>query len=176
MSLRTIVESWKAISVGVQWTAPDEADGYSRIYVPLDVDDITEAGLILSGGTYSRHPDRHVTFELAITGVEGVRRIRLIRLDWKSLTGGHSNPRGCLGEWSGRRVPVTHLHSFDLNWVEAEGRMRRGKLPCARPVERELQTFEDVRDFVGSHFKINNMNIVPRPDWVYGLFVDEFTK
>lgn len=176
MSLRTIAQSWKAISVGVQWTAPDEVDGYSRIYVPLEMKGITAAGLVLTGGTYSRHPDCHVTFELAVTGAEGARHMRLIRLDWRSLTGGHSNPRRCTGEWSGRRVPITHLHCFDLNWVEAEGRMRRGKLPCARPVERELQTYEDVREYVGTHFKIRNMDIVPRPDWVYDLFDDGFAK
>ena len=54
--------------------------------------------------------------------------------------------------------------------------MRRGKLPCARPVERELQTYEDVREYVGTHFKIRNMDIVPRPDWVYDLFDDGFAK
>lgn len=168
------MEAWKSIAVGVQWTAPNESDGYSRLYIPLDIDGVTEAGLVLTAGAYSKYPDIHVTFELSVTGVDGARRIRLIRLDWKSLTGGHTNQRGkCIGAWDGVRVPETHLHCFEMNWIESEGRMKRGKLPCARAIEEELQTFENLRTFVGTHLRIKNIDIVPRPDWVYDLFPDE---
>jgi hypothetical protein len=67
-------------------------------------------------------------------------------------------------------VPDTHLHSFELNWVEAEQRMKGGKLPCAEPIEQPLETFEHLRGFVGRCFRINNIALVPMPDWAYDLF------
>jgi hypothetical protein len=171
--MRRLVEAWKSIPSPVKWTAPDREDGYTRFYSPIEIDGITEAGLALTGGSYVRRPDRHVTFELSASMSGGFRRTRLIRLDWRSLRGGHSNDRRCPGQWSGARVPSTHLHCFDLNWLEVEGRMRRGKLPCARPIEQELQTFDDLRQFVGSHFRINNIGLVPPPEWAYDLFSGE---
>jgi hypothetical protein len=173
MPLKTIFESDKQIPVAVRWTAPDADDGYIRFSVPLDIDGITDASVTLGGGAYIRVPDRHVTLELAILANDGIRRTRLARLDWKSDKGGHSNSRRCGGPWSGRRLPETHLHSFDLNWIAAQGRMRKGKLPCAEPIEQELATFEELRAFAGNYFRINNIEVVPRPEWVYDLFPDE---
>lgn len=169
MSLRGLFDAYKSIPSAIQWSAPDPDDGYMRIYTPLEIGGIVEAGLVLSGGTYVQHPDRHVTFELSILGHGGHRRIRLVRVDWRDLKGGHSNNRGkCPGVI--RRAPETHLHSFALNWDSQKGRMKRGKLPCAEAIPEELQTFEELRTYVGTHFRINNIGIVPRPDWVYDLF------
>jgi hypothetical protein len=172
MPLRTIFEAEKNISVAVAWTAPDRDDGYIRFSAPLEMEGVTEAGLLLTGGAYQKVPDQHMTFELAVWGLDGARRTRLVRLDWRSLKGGHSNPSRC-GDWAGQRVPPTHLHCFDLNWIEEERRMRKGKLPCARPLDSEPQSFEDLREFVGIHFRIKNIGIVPRPEWEYNLFGNE---
>jgi hypothetical protein len=127
---------------------------------------------MLTGGAYAQHADRHVSLELAIQGLNGTRRIRLSRIDWRSLRRGHSNPRGkCLGAWDGKRVPETHYHSFEMNWVEAERRMKKGKLPCAKPIDEPLQSFEQLRAFAGISFNINNISIVPPPPWEYDLFL-----
>ena len=170
MPLPRLVYAWKSIAVAaVKWSAPDPDDGHMRFSVPLEINGIVEAGLTLSGGATAHHPDRHVTFELAVAGLGGLRRTRLIRADWRDIKGGHTNNRRqCAG--TGKRVPETHLHSFELNWIEAERRMRRGKLPCAEPIEQDLQSFEALREYVGKRFKIINIGIVPRPDWVYDLF------
>ncbi|MDP3410928.1 hypothetical protein [Bosea sp. (in: a-proteobacteria)] len=142
-----------------------------RFAVPLEIDGITESGLILTGGTYAHHPDEHVTFEMAVNDYAGTRRIRLCRLDWRSLQDGHSNLRKkCSGQWAGKRVPATHLHTFEANWIEGEQRMKKGKLPCAEPISQPLQTFDELRSFVGSYFRINNISVVPTPNWVYDLF------
>jgi len=172
MPLPRLVQSWKTIANAAEWTKPDPDDGYVRYSVPLDIEGITEAGLTLSGGAYARCPDRHVTFEMAVAGVNGPRRTRLARVDWRSLKGGHSNPRGkCPGPWDGMRVPETHYHSFELNWVESERRMKKGRLPCAMPISESPQTFEALRAFVGLHFRINNIGIVFPPGWEYDLFL-----
>jgi hypothetical protein len=80
----------KRIPFALEWTEPESPGGYIRYNTTLEVDGITEAGLILTGGAYSRLPDRHVTFELSLqTGVPN-KRIWLTRIDWRSLKGGHS--------------------------------------------------------------------------------------
>lgn len=171
MPLRSLAEAEKTIPIGVAWTEPDKADGYTRFSVPLEIDGVVEAGLSLVGGAYNQHPDRHVTLEMAVLGSAVDRRIRLARIDWRSLRGGHSNhSRKCDGPWSGKRVPDTHLHSFDLNFIAAEDRMKRGKLPCAEPIPQALQTFEELRHFAGTCFRIKNIEIVPPPNWEYDLF------
>jgi hypothetical protein len=171
MLLKSLFLAEKSVPVGVQWTVPDPSDGYMRFSVPLEVGGITEAGLVLTGGSYAHHPDEHITFEMAVFDHGGIRRIRLCRLDWRSLLDGHSNQRNkCRGQWAGKRVPSTHLHSFEANWVEAEQRMRKGKLPCAEPIPQSLQTFDDLRSFVGIYFRIKNIDIVPPPNWLYDLF------
>lgn len=171
MPLRDLVETEKTIPVQPKWTAPEPAgDGYIRLSVPLEIDGVTFAGLTLSGGAYAQHPEQHVTFELSVHDAVG-RHIRLARIDWRSLKGGHTNhPRHCAGPWRRARVPETHLHSFDLNWSEAEGRMKRGKLPCAEPISQPLQAFAELRTYAGTCFRIKNIDVVPPPDWVYDLF------
>jgi len=148
MSLRRLVETEKSIPYRPEWTEPDVGDGNTRLSVPLEIGGVTETGLTLECRAYEYHPDEHVTLELSVLGMNGRRRIRLMRLDWRSLKGGHSNDRRrCSGPWSGKRVPATHLHSFDLNWVESEQRMKKGKLPCAEPISEPLQSFAELTDF-----------------------------
>ena len=173
MSLKHLASAMKSIPTKPVWTEPSPADGYMRFSTPLEIDGITEAGLTFTGGAYYDHPQEHMSFELAVFARDGQRRIRLMRLDWKSLRGGHSNHRTkCGPRWSGKRVPETHFHSFDLNWSDAEQRMKKGKLPCAEPISEELQTFDDVRRFIRTSFRINNIELVPAPEWRYDLFYD----
>ena len=175
MSLPLLVGAEKSIAVAVRWTLPDSDEGgFIRFQVALEIDGIIEAGLFLDGGAYAQHRDVNVSFELAVVSSGRHRRLPLVRVEWRSLRGGHSNQRknGCEGPWAGKRVPETHLHSFEGNWIEAKNRMRRGDLPCAEPIAEELQSFEALRAFVGRHFRINNIDVVPRPDWRYDLFDD----
>lgn len=172
MTLPELVDAEKSISVPVRWTGPDSDEGgWTRFQVPLAIGGVTEAGLVLDGGTYQHHPDRNVCFELGAVGFGGHRRIPLIRVEWRSLRGGHSNERknGCEGEWAGRRVPATHIHTFEGNWRPETQRMRKGDLPCAEPIDEDIQSFESLRSYVGRRFRISNIEIVPRPDWRYDL-------
>ena len=169
MSLRQFVDTAKSIATAPGWTVP-EADGYVRIYAPLDIAGVTEAGLVLSVGAYVIAPDRHVTFELSVLGFNSRRRIRLSRIDWRSLTGGHSNRKCSIPALRNKPVPPTHIHDFDCNWVEADGRMRHGNLPCATAIDKDIQSFESLREHVGTVFNIKNIEVVPQPPWVYDLF------
>lgn len=147
------------------WSEPDETD-YVWFNAPVDVAGITD--LLLHGGCYRHLPDRHVVFELrGFTPLSPTKRKALERFEWRSLRGGHSSPRRKGVEGSGRRVGDTHVHPFELNWVEAEARMRSGNLRQAAPVDEELQSFESVRSYVGNRLKINNIDVVSMPPWAY---------
>ncbi len=167
-----LVSSAKTISVFPGWSAPEKETGYMWFDVPLEIDGITVAGLNLHGGCYERHPQKHVTFELRIGRSPGRKCLPLIRMCWRSLQGGHSNPRLGTSEWAGIRVSDTHLHSFELNWLPEEVRMRGQNLRIAREIDEQLDTFSAVKRFVGINFNINNIDLVTNPNWVYDLFHD----
>jgi hypothetical protein len=95
----------------------------------------------------------------------GRRSIPLSRICWRSLTG-HTNKRS-IGpkELAGRRLLPSHYHAFDLNWLPNEGRMRGVNLPLAMNLRDGLDSYEEVRDFVGEAFKISNITVIERPLW-----------
>jgi hypothetical protein len=171
-AFRRIFEEEKLIAYFPGWSSSEEETGYIWFDAPLDIGGVTEAGLVLHGGAYVNMPEQHVTLELIVRNLKGKRRIALARLDWRSLKGGHTNPRGGPKGLSGKRMPPTHLHDFEINHDEKKCRMSAG-LRWARPIEPELLSFEDVRAFAGKHFRINNMQIVDTPTWEYDLFGDE---
>jgi hypothetical protein len=64
------------------------------------------------------------------------------------------------------------MHDFDLNWIPEVERLRGGAVRLAKDVEEELETFEDVRAFVGNAFRISNIGVVTAPPWMYDLLSD----
>jgi hypothetical protein len=170
--LERLAAADKAIAFFPGWSKPESPDGYTHFLAPISINGITVADLSLSGGTYAQPPEKHVTFELLLSRPGRRQPTKLMRIDWRSLKGGHTNQRRwqCPPECAGKRVGETHFHAFDLNWLADQQRMRGPKLPCARDVEEELQSFESLRAYVGKHFRINNIELVTRPPWVYDLF------
>lgn len=169
-TLRDIFEAEKELGLFPGWSSPEEETGYIWFDAPIEIDGVTETGLVMHGGCLAHRPDCHVTFELRIARTPGRRCVPIDRLDWRSLEGGHSNPRKPRSQWSGRRVSDTHIHDFWLNWSEAEQRMRGGGLSIAREIDELVQTFEDALVHTGNRLRINNIGIVERPPWVYDLF------
>jgi len=164
----------KRIATPPEWGRPDKRDGYIGFSAPLELDGITLPDLYLKGGASVDHPHRHVTLELKVRHATRRREIALVRIDWKSLKGGHSNKRGLPATWEGASVPSrvenTHLHPFELNWTGSVRRMLKGNLPVAVPIREELQTFADLCGFAEIRFRINNMSLVSEPNWAYSLF------
>jgi len=165
----TLARAQKTIAAFSGWSQPEPETGYVWFDAPLDIEGVTEAGFVLHGGAYSNRPEVHVTFEMRISKTPGRRCVPLSRIDWRSLTGGHTNPRWPPpSEWNGRTVSSTHFHDFEINWVPEQGRFRRRQL--AREIEEDLQRFEQLRAYTGKHFRINNIEIVDVPPWEYNLF------
>lgn len=165
-----LTEPYKSISVFPGWSAPEEGTGYIYFDAPLEIDGVTEANFQLHGGCLIRMPARHISFEIRIGRTPGRKHRPLARLDWRSLTGGHSNKRRPLPDGvSGKRTMPTHLHGFDINWDAERGRMIGPDLPFANDLDRELNNFLEVRQHAGMLFKINNMEIVTEPEWELGF-------
>lgn len=169
-TLKEIFQAEKEIGFFPGWSNPEDETDYLWFDAPLEIGGVAETGLVLHGGCFAHRPDVHVSLELRISSQPGRRCVPLERLDWRSLEGGHSNRRRRCNRLAGRRVSDTHLHDFDLNWLEDQGRMQAGGLVCARDLEENLESFEDVRQFAGNRLNINNIDVVTRPPWVYDFF------
>lgn len=168
-TLADLYHAEKRIAAFSGWSAPEPETGYCRFASPLEIGGVVEADFMLHGGAYRYHPDRHVTFELRLGRAGVKRKIPIARVDWRSLAGGHTNRRGPKLPWAGKRVGDSHIHAFELNWIEVEDRMRTD-LSQAEPLPPEIDSFESLRDHAGNQFNISNMKIVERPYWEYELF------
>ncbi len=172
MSFKALASAIKAIAQFPGWSEPEPETGYCWFNAPLMIAGVVEQGLVLHGGYLKRVPDANVSFELRASKPGVKRTVPISRIDWRAVRGGHSNPRRPGSPVSGKRVSDSHHHSFTLNWLEAESRMRKGNLPMAEDIEQEIQTFESLRRETGILFRINNIDLVQLPKWEYDLFPD----
>jgi hypothetical protein len=170
MPYPTLFTAMKALARFPGWSEPEPETDYTWFNAPIEIGGVVEASYLLHGGCYRSVPDRNVVFELRAAAPSGKRTIPLARVEWRSLQGGHSNRRRKGSPASGKRVPETHYHSFDLNWIETERRMRSGNLPQADEINQDIQSFDALTACVGNLFRINNMRLVTRPPWAYDLF------
>lgn len=168
-SLKDIFEADKEIGYFPGWSKPESETDYIWFDAPIEIGGVTETGLVLHGGCYAHRPNCNVSFELRIAKTPGRRCMPIERLDWRAMEG-HSNPRRPKSDWSGKRVSETHLHDFWLNWSENEQRIRMGGLAVAREIKEDIHDFAQARAFIGNRLRINNIDVVSEPDWVYDLF------
>jgi hypothetical protein len=169
-SVKDIFLAEKEIGYFPGWSKPERETGYIWFDAPIEIGGVAETGLVLHGGCYAHLPEKSVSFELRIAKAPGRHCVSIERVDWRSLDGGHSNPRKPKSDWSGKRISNVHLHDFWLNWSETEQRLRLGGLQIAREIEEEIQSFKRLRDFIGNRLRINNIDLVNEPEWVYDLF------
>lgn len=173
MTLPDLMAARKAIAGHVSWSAPEQGTGYCWFDAPLDIGGVIQEGLILHGGCVARQPDRHVSFEIRAKVNYRHKRVPLSRIDWRSLDGGHTNRPCAANPYGGKRVSDSHYHSFDVNWVPVNNRVR-ADLSQAVELEPVPQSFESLRDFCGREFNIINIDVVSRPPWEYDLLTDGY--
>lgn len=170
MPLPTLAAASKAIAQFPGWSEPEAETGYCWFHAPLMLTGVVEQGFVLHGGYLKHVPEANVSFELLVSKPGGKRKIAIARVDWRAVRGGHTNPKRKGSPVSRLRVSPSHHHSFDLNWVEAEQRLRSGNLPMAEDIDQGIQSFESLRTTVGILFRINNIDVVTPPKWEYDLF------
>ena len=169
-TVKEIFLAEKEIGHFAGWSGPEDETGYLWFDAPIEIGGVTETGLVLHGGCNAARPEHHFTLELRIARAPGRRCLPIERIDWRSLQGGHSNPRRPKSEWAGKRVSRTHLHDFWLNWSETEQQMRSGGLRVAREIDEPLEGVVDVLAFAAIRLRINNIDVVEQPPWEYDLF------
>jgi hypothetical protein len=169
MQFPDLVASRKEIASFPGWSEPEPETDSMWFIAPLSMGGVIAEAFALHGLCMKHVPDRHVIFELKAMGRRG-KKVSIARYEWRSLREGHTNSRRKGSTVSGQRVSATHYHSFDLNWLPAEHRMRSGNLPMAQSVEQEPVSFESLIEEVGKLFRINNMTVVLPPKWEYDFF------
>jgi hypothetical protein len=165
-TLRELVEAEKSLAVTADWTKRGRR---LELVSPLDIDGLVEEGFLFRANALEALPDREVVFQLEYHGV----RIPggtgpLARFEWNSLRPHNNKGRGPLELRFVDQQP-THVHRFEDNWNEASGAMLKDNLPIARPVIQPIQGFNECLEIVGNLFRINNIDIVKTPEWVYAL-------
>lgn len=163
------VNSWKDLVVFPGWGKQDADDRSMTFAATIDIGGVTIPNLWFRGRCIEDQPDREVIFQLEV-GKDGARtRVPLMRVDWRPLSGGHANVKGP-PDLINTYIEGSHFHSFIVNWLEEEQRMRTTNLPVAVKISEPLQSFSELLDFVKIQFRINGIERVTEPEWVQELF------
>lgn len=164
--LSAFVAAEKAPSGPIGW----EPDGRNlRFAVALEIDGVTEAGMLLFGRASLALPDRNVTLGLSWDDPAG-RGGNFDRFDWRPIEA-HTN-RG-LGPPQHRFMLIegTHHHPLAENAALAVGLLRavRENLPVALPVEPDPPDWPAFLALAGQRWSLHDLVHAPLPPWQYGL-------
>lgn len=163
--LPEIFERKKSLAAPPGWV-PD-GPGRLKLLSPLDIDQVTIAGLQLRGRTRQSRADEEVMFQLEYHPV-GSRVCQLARIDWRPI---HTHDNGNRGpdEWRLVNISESHYHSFNLNWFPSENRMLLPNLPIATPIRPDPADFATLLALTAELFRIDDMASVPVPEWTVDL-------
>ncbi len=157
------VPKWLSAADGIRWIE----DGGSKLRLLVALEDqwgVTIEGLVLRGRAVKDLPDREVMLQLEFPHERERNDNAIERIDWKPLQPHNNKHRGPL-EWRYQIQRGTHLHEFDLNWLEGEQRMRKSNLPIARPIIQPIQSVTSLLEFCEKQFNITGLTALPLPPW-----------
>jgi hypothetical protein len=161
VTLEEIVEAEKSLS-GVQKWIRKEPNQLSMVCA-LEVDGITMASVQLRMRALEEEPDRAVMIQLEYNPPKG-RGERLVRVEWRPLSP-HTNNNKAPEPYRLAVLGSSHIHRFGDNYHKPEGRMLRGNLPHAIPLEPDLPSFSELLTFTSKELNILNLNRVATPPW-----------
>jgi len=168
VNLEKLWKSDKALSSEPEWRIRERVE-FVRLVSPLDIDGITEEGLLFTARAHIYMPDRAVAFQLEYHSARNAKlRGPIVRFDWLP-TAPHNNKGRGPKEHQLQTITGSHLHSFDLNWDPSNSAMRQPNLPIAVPVSDRLETFKEALDFVEKEFRIKGLGSIPPPPWTAKL-------
>jgi hypothetical protein len=161
MALPDIFCAQKVLSIPLSWV-PGPNKTLHQLHA-LEIEGVTVRGLLLRIRARADLPDEDVIFQLEHP-FPGRRDTALARLEWRPLTP-HRNPGNAPGALRFLYIPGSHHHTFDLNWLPGEERMRRVNLPIACPISPDPTDFNAVLELVSVSFRISGLELVPVPPW-----------
>lgn len=164
--LSTFVASEKVLSRAIDW----KADGRNlRFAVTLEVDGVTEAGVLLFGRASLTLREKNVTLGLSWDDPTGLRGT-FDRLDWRPLAA-HTN-KG-LGPPAHRfsLIEGTHHHSLGDNSALTIGIRRaiQENLPVATPIEPDPADWSAFLAIAAQRLRLHELVHTPVPPWQYDL-------
>ncbi|WP_299641464.1 hypothetical protein [uncultured Tateyamaria sp.] len=84
----------------------------------------------------------------------------LERIEWRV---GHTNSAIGPQEYHFLDIPSSHIHKFDINYLEGEDRMRQRNLPLAVPLDPDPGTLEDFLECAEKLLRIKGVSGIERP-------------
>lgn len=164
MSLPELIRSPKAVG-GHSFSGWQEDDqGILEAALPVE----TPGGIIIEGLLLRLKARKHLVDSAAMIQLEfphekGRRDRAVERLDWRPL---HTHTNKNLGPEELRLIDLegSHRHSFDLNWIPHEQRLRKYNLPIAEPMP-DCADFQSFLEYAGGCLNIQNLNVVQVPPW-----------
>ena len=153
----------KRVSGGPAPRWVEEQNGVLRLLATLEDDlGIIMEGLTLRGRAFKYRPDQDVMLQLEFPHDRQRTDNAIERIEWNSSRTHNNKGRG---PQSLQHVVQrgTHLHAFDLNWLDDEQRMRKRNLPIAKPISERFQGFTELLEFAGKRFRISNLADLPNP-------------
>lgn len=127
-------------------------------------------GLQIRGWYRPSRPDAEVMLQLELHPSAAKAR-QLERIEWRPL-GKHKNKRPIPGI-AALQFTGSHIHEFELNYLESEQRMLANNLPNARPLSPDVSDFEKLLALAESRLNVKGLCAgIPEPDWERTLFDD----
>ena len=128
-----------------------------------------EWGITLEGGVFrarafKHQPDEEVTLQIEFPHDRRRNDNAVERIEWNTSRVHNNKGRGPV-HLRYLMQSGTHLHGFDLNWLEVEQRMRKSNLPIAEPIVEPIQGFTELLAFSKKRFSISNLMELPHPPW-----------
>ena len=152
------------------WSKP-RPNGEMSFVADLEIAGVSYENLHLRGTCIEHLPEMEVMFQLEASSASERSRLPLMRVDWNPTSGGHGNSkRNTPWPYAGTFIEGSHLHPFDLNWLDAEQRMRESNLPVAIKIHEVIQTFSGLLDFVSATFRVRDVSSIQTPEWVSDMF------
>lgn len=164
--LTTFIEAEKTLSGPVDWV-PDHSN--LRFAIALDIDGITEAGMLLHGRARFFPPERDITLGLSWKDPSG-QGGNFERLDWRPI---HAHNNKGLGPTEHRFILIEgiHRHCLAANAALAMG-MRRAmaeRLPVAMPVEPDPPDWSSLLALAAHFWNLQGIVHISPPPWQYDL-------
>ena len=137
-----------------------------RLTATVDIDGITEPGLVLTGRASVTNVDRHVSLSLVYHNALNLGGA-IDRIDWKPLDA-HVNKGVGPPRLRFIRIEGTHRHAWELN-AALGVKAVVDDLPVAEPIEPDLGNWDVLLQLAATCWRIADLSMFPVPPWQYGL-------
>lgn len=159
VTLSDLVTPWKSFSEPIVWVEDGESWKTARVKLEVDAGDIF--GLFLRLKSPALRNGHGFLLQTEFQSDEKVKSvIALERIEWKV---GHTNSAIGPREYHFLDIPSSHIHKFEINYIEGENRMRQRNLPLAVPLDPDPGALEDFLDCAEKLLRIKGVSGIGRP-------------